>query len=471
MGGVANSRKHVSLISLTRLGRRTFELIGPGGKAISSFDLLAHKLRTSPYNTREKYCSAAADFFDYFFEAVLHITDVEGQENLSKAQLRDVIFAWKSYLVDGVASDNPLASKVAATLRVELVSDGTAAIKHAALTHLLRLSERVRQQTVDFESLGLLAAESDYEPLLLELVQLRAIGNAERAEMRRTSMMAGVTSGGSGMRPQAIFTAVPIPKYDTRSAFPLERFEEFLSVVPSFRDKALYSFEAASGCRGHEALQLLWEDIDIGKGEVCLISPYSRPKHSSYLQLTSLERDSLAWKGRETINTFLIEPFASMFFENLEKYHREEYFPHGRHQFVFQILRRPDQGRPYFLTHSSTRQQAFQTAARKIGLPEEVDGPHSLRHGYGTYMVNYLPLANGEFGMPMGLVRVAMGHAAITSTEKYAVLDQDLVRARVQFANLKVFHRGETAGQLQFKMRALQGQINKLEAIAAGIKR
>lgn len=470
MTNYRNYRKHVSLVPLKRLGSRTFELCGPDGKTISSFDSLAHSLRTSPYNTRKKYCSAIADFFDYFFEAILHLTDFEGQANLSKEQLRDVIFSWNSYLIEGVDSEDKLAFKIAVTLPRKLVLKGTAADKHAALTHFLRLSERFRRQAVEFASLGLRAVELDYEPLFAELSQLQTISNAQRAEMRRTSIFSGVTAGNLGMREKVIFEAGTTPEYDRKRAFPLDRFQEFLDVLPSFRDKALYSLYAASGCRSHEGLQLLWEDIDIAKGEVRLVSPFSRLNHSSYSQLTSIERDSLAWKGRTTRDTFLIEPFASLFFENLEKYHREEYFPHGRHQFVFQIMRRPDQGRPYFLTHSKTRQQVFNTAAIKIALSDDVEGPHSLRHGYGTYMVNYLPLPNGDYGLPIGLVRVTMGHSRIRSTEKYAVLDQDLVAARVQFANLQVFHRGETRGQLQFKIGALQSQIAKLEAIEASFK-
>jgi hypothetical protein len=83
-------------------------------------------------------------------------------------------------------------------------------------------------------------------------------------------------------------------------------------------------------------------------------------------------------------------------------------------------------------------------------------------------MVNYLPLVRGGYGLPIGLVRVVMGHALIKSTEKYAVLDKDLIHAQLQFANLQVFHRGETKRQLDFKVKALEEQINKIRNLHEG---
>lgn len=467
------ARKNVTLLSSQKHGIHTFELLGPEGMPMATFETFAYSLRGSPYNTRKQYCSFVADFFDYYFEAVLHLTDFQGQAALTRQQLSDIIYAWRDYLTEGPAATNSLAAIVSTTLPPELVCGNTASAKHAALTKLLRLSERLRQHSVDFAELGLRQhkAEVDYLPLLAELHQLRVVGNAERAEMRRTSALAGIDFDRADLQKEALFSSTSIGKFDNSRAFPLDRAHEFIDELRSYRDKALYSFYAAGGPRSYEATQLLWEDIDIANGEVRLVSPFSRADHPSYRHLTKLERDLLAWKGRETSHTFLIEPFASLFFENLERYHRDEYYPHGHHQFVFQIRRRPQQGRPYFLTDTKTRQQVFNRVAEKMMLPSSIDGPHSFRHGYGSYLLNYMPVVNKEYGLPLGLVRVAMGHADIKSTEKYAVADKDLLLAKFQFANLQVFHRGEIRGQLQFKVDALQKQIDKLKVIAAGISK
>jgi hypothetical protein len=41
------------------------------------------------------------------------------------------------------------------------------------------------------------------------------------------------------------------------------------------------------GCRGHEALQLLMDDINVDEREVALRAPSLRPNHPSYLVLRS----------------------------------------------------------------------------------------------------------------------------------------------------------------------------------------
>lgn len=465
MGCNVATRRHVTLVEDRSSGIQSYRLLGPSGAEIKSFSSFARSLLKVPLNTRKQYCLSIASFFDFYFESAIHLTVKHDTETLTTQQLCLIVDSWREYLIDGESARSDLASKVSKTLASPMVSRHTASNKHAALTKFLRLSELHRRQTVELARVGFSEVVPDYEALLAELDHIRPVSLNERSEMIRSNMLSSIAGNRTHSRESALFKSEIAPEFDVSKAFPVDRIEEFLSELRSYRDKAFYCLLAASGCRTHEGLQLLWEDIDILQGEVRLISPYKRWGHSSYSGLTKLEREVLAWKGRATSETFLIEPFASMFFENLGKYHAEEYFPHGRHQFVFQVLRRPDVGRPYFLTDPSTRQDVFTRVAKKLGLPKQVDGPHTLRHAYGTYLVNYLPLREREYGLPIGLVRVAMGHASVKSTEKYAVLDKDLIRARVQFANLQVFHQGVTQSQLQFKIFALNAQIENLKKL------
>lgn len=464
-----SARRNVTLLSCQSDGTTSFKLLGPNGQEIESFAIFARSLRNAPWNTRKKYCPAIADFFDFYFEAFLHVTTSAGTPDISRGQLREIIEAWHPYLIHGASANVELSKAVAQTLPSPMVASDTSKGKHVALSQFLRLSERYRKQTAELVGIKLKHRPVDYEPLLQELGQFRLIGMDERRQMLKSSMLGSLVQASRSTRATSLFEYEDdfTGEFDVTRAFPLDRFAPFVDVLPSYRDKALYCLYAASGCRAHEGLQLLWEDIDILNGSVRLISPFSRFNHSSYRVLTGVERSLLAWKGRETSETFLIEPYASMFFENLERYHREEYYPHGRHQFVFQVSRRPGRGHPYFLTDAKTRQEVFVAAAAKVGLPPSVHGPHSLRHAYGTYLVNYLPLRQGGYGLPIALVRVVMGHASVKSTEKYAVLDKDLIRAQVQFANLQVFHRGETKGQLDFKIKALEDQISKIRNLQA----
>lgn len=455
----------MTLVKDCSSGIQSYRLLGPSGAEIKSFASFARSLLKAPLNTRKQYCLSIANFFDFYFESAIHLTVEKNTETLTTKQLRLIIGSWSEYLTDGEAANCDHASKVGKTLPSPIVTRQTASNKHAALTKFLRLSELHRRQNVELARVGFSDVDPDYEALLAELDHIRPVSLNERREMVRSNMLSAIASNRIPSRESALFESEITPEFDVSKAFPIDRFDEFLGELHSYRDKSIYCLFAASGCRAHEGLQLLWEDIDILQGEVRLISPYKRWGHSSYSSLSKLERDALTWKGRGTDQTFLIEPFASMFFENLEKYYREEYFPHGSHQFVFQMLRRPDVGKPYFLADPSTRQDVFKRVVKKLGLPIQVDGPHTLRHAYGTYLVNYLPLSEGEYGLPIGLVRVAMGHASIKSTEKYAVLDKDLLRARLQFANLQVLHQGGTQSQLQFKIFALNAQVENLKKL------
>jgi len=274
-----------------------------------------------------------------------------------------------------------------------------------------------------------------------------------------------VIAGGSKLIPSALLpTVTPQTNYDDSRAFPFDRIEEFIMALPSHRDKAFYALLAASGCRTHEGLQVLFDDIDIDKREVLLINPSLRPNCSSYLYLNPLERQELSWKGRLTARTLLIEPFASIFFDELANYLKNEYVPHGLHKFVFQFKYKLLQGRPYFLSDSETRSELFHKTKNSCGLGNNLHGPHSLRHAYGSYLLNYFPRINGSYGLAIGVVQQMMGHAELKSTEKYARYDQDLIDAELRFANAMVFGRNGVKSLGQMKLDALNNQVLKVQA-------
>lgn len=173
--------------------------------------------------------------------------------------------------------------------------------------------------------------------------------------------------------------------------------------------------------------------------------------------------------------TLLIEPFASKFFESLKAYLDRERIAHDRHQFLFQYLSGEDRGKPFFLSTAASRLEQFHKACRGIGvqLPPGTAG-HSLRHMYGTYLLNYFPRANGDYGLPAPMVQQLMGHATLKSTLKYARYDQDLLKLEIQNANQVLFQHGAPKKLIELKLAALESQVLKLrnqmgqEAIANG---
>ena len=80
------------------------------------------------------------------------------------------------------------------------------------------------------------------------------------------------------------------------------------------RDMCLFSLLAASGIRISEGLQLRLSDIDTVNKEIRI-----RKASTSIQGITESELKQLVWKGRETEFTFLIEPFALIFWNYLAR--------------------------------------------------------------------------------------------------------------------------------------------------------
>lgn len=472
------TKKNVSLVPYEKNGISSYKLLGPTGE-IRAYTVFSDTLLDSPFNTRRTYCQHLADFFDYFFEAGFHLlAKDETKLALTKSELRSIIEGWDDYLVVGESSGKDLVRLVCTTLPRRLCDDGTSAKKHAALKSFLALSEQLRGEASELVSIGMLSSTVEYDvtPLFHEINRVIKVSGNETAARLRSSMLAGVVhSRGVATRKAKILKISPGQHYDPSNAFPLELVADYIEALPTYRDKTLYSFYAASGCRSNEGLQMLLEDIIIDpkdplKNRVLLVNPQHRRNHPSYLALSPKDRDRLAWKGRETDMAFMIEPFASMFFENLQEYLSKEYYPHNRHSFVFQILKSGvTRGSPYFLASAQSRQQIYDTAARRANIPDCVAGAHSFRHAYGTYLLNYFPLGGNNYGLPMGIIKVMMGHKKIDSTEKYAVHDKDLIDARISLANILLYRSGSVRSFVDQKLDAMRAQVVNFENFAKAL--
>jgi integrase len=466
--------KNVSLRKRSANGRPAWMLLGPDGQPIGAFDAFVHALRKEPKNTLDSYCRHLAEFFDYLIE--VSVLFAKGR-HLTKLELSEAIEAYGDYLRMGTDAGNQIAREVAAQLPPGANAAASLVPKKSAVRRFLRLSEEVRKELAEVARLREDSASPvDNAPLLPELGKRRELKPYEVRAMHANSMLAGVIAGG----PKFVDSIVlddggdNIP-YDERRAFPYDKVMDLIDAMPRYLDKTQYALLAACGCRTHEALQLLMEDIDVVDGAVRLVGPESRRGRPSYRALSTEDRASLAWKGRTTQLTLLIEPFASAFFGSLQKYLELEHIPHGRHDFLFQYRGGSERGMPYFLSDPSTRLERFHKVCRHIGvvLPRGT-GPHSLRHMYGTYLLNYFPRANGDYGLPVPMVQQLMGHAEVKSTLKYAKYDQDLLKLEIQSANRVLFKNGAPKKLLELKLEALEAQVAKLrmqmrqEAIAHG---
>jgi len=454
--------KHVSLRSREINGKTSWLLLGPDGNPIAAFSAFDASLRNSPFNTRNSYCRHLAEFFDYLIEATWLI----GQGRaLTKLELTDALEAYGDYLLLGTDAVREIANTVAASLPPGKNSSSSIAPKKAALRRFLKLSETVRQEMVELGRLYSTHLMIPDTALLPEIGQKRPLSPAEVKAIQTNSMFAGVVAGGpKELESVTLGDETPITNYKENRAFPFDKVMDFIDAMPTYRDKAFYSLLAASGCRTHEGLQILLSDIDVNEGTVRLVDPHSRPGHPSYRYLLPMQREMLAWKGRTSDVTLLIEPFASVFFQSLQLYLEREYLVHGRHEFVFQYLRGAERGQPYFLSNPGTRLELFHKVLRfvRVFLPKKT-GPHGLRHMYGTYLLNYFPRSNGDYGLPVAWVQQLMGHADLKSTLKYARFDHDLIKLEIENANRVLYAHGTPKRLLELKAEALQAQLAKVQ--------
>lgn len=454
--------KNVSLIEARLHGKQSWRLLDPNGGPIWAFDAFAKTLERHSVNTRANYCRWLAEFFDYLFEASAW-TPAERDGSVSQDALLEVIEAYDEYLVLGADSGRAVARRVDETLPSPRISSRSSSIKHAAVRKFLKLSERVRAQTLELSKASPSFANIDKQKLLFDIGEKREVHEFQRRALVGHSMLAGVVAGGPKLIEGSILpTTVPDITYEHTRAFPFDKVADTLSHLTSYRDKALYAFCAASGCRISEALQLLWEDIDTKNQTARLVNPKSRPSCRSYLALTPAERDQLVWKGRATPLTLLIDPFATTFFHSLAAYVRHEYIPHGLHSFVFQYTRGREKGTPYFLAAASSRNGVLNRAIKLAGI-KYVEGPHSLRHMYGTYLLNYFPRPDGTYGLPLGIVQKLMGHRQAKDTAKYASYDRDLLEAELGYANKILFGNGNTLSISEIKRAALLSRLAEVE--------
>lgn len=451
--------KNVTLRKRNVQGQATWVLLGPDGLPIPAFSSFAHSLRNNARNTLNSYCRHLAEFLDYLIEVS---TLYEGL--MTKLQLSEAIEAYGDYLLLGVDADHSIARAAAARLPPGKSSPASLVPKLAAVRRFLRLSEAVRRELEDLERLGLHDRISQPAPLLPELGQRRKLLPSEVCAMKANSMLAGVIAGGPKLVDCVALArgVVEIPYEETRE-FPYDKVLDLVRAMPTYRDKALYSLLAASGCRTHEALQLLWEDIDVERGTVILVDPRTRIGHASYRSLSKQERARLSWKGRATQLTFLMEPYKAVFFETLQAYLEREYIAHGHNQFVFQYLGGERRGKPYFLSAALTRVEIFHRACERIGveLPAGT-AKHSLRHTYGFYVYNYCPNIDGGYGLPLPEVQQVMGHTCVKSTRRYARYDQDLTRLKVQYANRKVYSGEAPKSVAEYQLKVLEAQISEI---------
>ncbi|KAA8558007.1 Tyrosine recombinase XerC [Pseudomonas extremaustralis] len=421
------------------------------------------------FNTDLLYSEHVGRFIDYVYEVSISQFDSDVELSISS-----IIYSYQSFLLFGKSSSNPIAARMAEQLGKEKTTS------QSSLAQTIESSIRWFLQVC--ETRNSISPDTLFSRFYINRPEYRQ--NHEISAIKANSWLAGTIR-------DALVAALPKRKGETlfprakrrdrkndkqaykTVAFPIEtsvslvRQEKPKRSKVFHRDMAIYALLAASGGRTSEVLQLRLIDIDADNLAVYLRDPFSRKNPG----ITEEEHRLLAWKGRDTEITFLIEPFGKIFFEHLEQYLALEYNSSCGHDFLFQDI----DGRPYFTSDRSSRDKTFKSYASRAGLADcKGISLHSLRHMYGTYTLNYMPVPGQETpGLPLTYVKILMGHSNITSTMKYAKHDTDLIEAYFHHANQYITLRGEQSMSTirqEFHIRQLeilQQEVQRIEGTTA----
>lgn len=431
------------------------------------------------WNTRYNYTRWAARFLDFMIEAVNYQIE-QGDDDMTGADLARTIRKYPAFLAEADESADPLVAEVARRLNAAPCGDTTQGLYIAAVNKFLDLSEDFNATMRELDATDIKGlprySEADLFPEAVGTVALKA---RERIGLNKNSMLAGVMCGGARMKRLAKLKPMQTPvKRDAEKALDLEEFYEqdhfpfehaprlIMEGLISLRDKVLFCLLMACGCRLHEALLLTWQDVDTSRQLIRLRSPHKKPlgAFGGYF-CNRAEILALPWKGRATERTALIEPFKTHFWRLLTEYQNSKEFTlTNSHNFVFQIIKGKNKGTPLIMSDRSNIADAMVKACNRIGISPR--RPHSLRHMYGVYCLNFLPFDDGSFGMGLLDVKDLMGHASQQSTQRYAIPDTQLhmMRQKISFAAISGFSVN-TNGELRLEMMKREFEVLK-EAIA-----
>jgi integrase len=320
----------------------------------------------------------------------------------------------------------------------------------AGVNHLLRVArdEELRAIATGREH-GIDLAAQDLSVAFAAIEGTQALTRHEKDRLRQSSLLAAVTRMRERLdRPRGVRG----PRRGTaqidieNKEFPFTHIAPLLAAATCDRDRCLWALLVGGGLRLHEALNMRVVDLDVQNREVFVIDPDRRR-----IPADLRDGQALRFKGRAVAKVYMFEPLRTVFWEAAARYLRSEFVPNGVGGDGFLFVKRDsvDRGRPLVEASDTAMGKSFKAAVRRCGAPGPPEAPdhvwtlHSLRHAYGVYMFNYIPVQGGP-GLRLTEVQMLMGHASPQSTVVYARHDRLVVEARVEVANALVFEGTST---------------------------
>ncbi|RMR38209.1 Phage integrase [Pseudomonas syringae pv. coriandricola] len=462
----------MELIPTVRDGRSQFRLLCSDLLLAAFFDNFVRGLaKERKYKTVRTYCYALRCFLNY----IQALTNILG--SLTPLELLEALDNYESFLTFGTLSEVEIVRKVARVVGGRNVGGSSVAVHLAAVNKFINASENFRIGFLELEARGYIESTAMSGFSLQREVSMESPQRVRQA-IKANSWLAGCMAGGAkkikrkGLRP--VSRPSELAHTDEfggdEKAFPIDKCKELIEQATSLRDKVLWSLIAATGCRISEAQTMLEADIQINikspeLNHVLIIDPDTRRDEFIHF-LSEHEINQLPHKGRASPKTFMIEPFASMFWIALAEYKTDEFAKQQRrpipvrHPFLFRKLGSSDpMCNSYQTLYERFSKAAFEVTGRSYGF-------HSLRHMYGYYLVNHCPnpYPDGrQFGVDITRVKQFMGHVKISTTKKYARQDAVMLESTLCAINLAKLCGGiKTVRQAQ--IAHLEHEIKRLKS-------
>jgi integrase len=417
-------------------GHYCYALIHPEIGRISEYQdylmlLIERELST---NTVENQAQDLKRFFEYYFS----FSDLNKfcELKISSTLLHSIITSFPSYLIQGQSSSSHFAGYAAKTNQAKPVSPKTAARILSTVNSFVQASSELNASLVSLEQTGLVDIDVDQDELFKSLGMRTELDSRVARNVNAKSLLASVVRGGARYTTSKAFKTPRSAQYGAvdkvSKAFPLQYIFPLIEAANSSFDRCLWSLLAGTGIRLSEALQILLRDIVVEDESVFVIDPFSRL--SLYSDLPESYIQKISFKGRSTESTYFLEPFKTFFFDSLGLYLLERERTGATHEvlFVSRSSGNDRLGMPLF--NSKEISKRFSRTANKLGIKGSYT-PHSLRHFYGVYCLNFMPLGNGEYGLNVSVVKDLMGHQSEESTKGYAVIDKLVLSTTIEYAN------------------------------------
>lgn len=456
------------------LGYDSFSLFHPELGEIKEYRKYVETISLAgKLNTTKDTAQDLKRFFEYIYAFPL-VEDYKDQ-CLNSTVLSSLIMGYPKYLTEGKDASG-LPGQIAKLTQSKTLANTSANRLLSTVRIFLEHSSQFHSDLQSLKNQDLIDIDVDPSELFEDLNTRRKLTNSERQAMMSKSMLAGVISGGAKYTKSRLFHALSTQENSlVDKAFPHKYAIEVLDKANTYRDLCFWALLFGTGIRHSEGLQLLLKDIDAKNREIFTIDPTLRP--AEYASLPNDWKNKLTWKGREIQTVYFLEPFKSIFFNNLANCLKERKKEKCTHQFLFISMDNAHPSRPHYLTSNGSLNKTFRSAQMRIWKDKEVvaddgDALHSIRHFYGVWMLNYLYLGeiNGEkrYGLSPSSVQTLMGHASEVSTKRYAVKDKFILQATIQLANALI--EKTKANPEEIVTQALEYNMTKAKEKFLGIE-